>query len=178
VILLKMNRIKHLEENLLSLLKLKVTFVLFTICLFLMSCSGSDDQETAQATATPSPSPTPSPTPTDIGKSFELSDGIVMEIASDGTGQLPAAGDRVHFNYEIKSSNGDVLDAQMSSDQPMSIQLGEHENWGVWQEALLNLKVGSSATLTVPSESLVDFGVETDQDFMNMTLIRVAEPEL
>lgn len=101
-----------------------------------------------------------------------------MELTSDGKGELPSAGDRVYFNYEIKSPDGEILDEQMSSDQPLSIQLGENENWGIWQEAVLNLKVGSQATLIVPSESLVDFGVETDHDTLNMTLMRVAEPEL
>jgi FKBP-type peptidyl-prolyl cis-trans isomerase FkpA len=76
--------------------------------------------------------------------------GLVIRTTQPGTGEKPAATDRVKVHYEGRLTDGTVFDSSRKRGEPATFPLN-----GVikcWTEGLGRMKVGEKAVLTCPSE--------------------------
>lgn len=80
-----------------------------------------------------------------------LPSGVKIETIKEGTGNSPAASDRVTVHYRGTLVNGTEFDSSYSRGQPASFPLR-----GVircWTEGVQKMKVGGKARLTCPSDT-------------------------
>jgi FKBP-type peptidyl-prolyl cis-trans isomerase len=80
----------------------------------------------------------------------KLANGVLLKITQEGTGALPVAADTVKVHYEGKLLSGKVFDSSKKRGEPITFPLA-----GVvpcWTEGMQQIKVGSKAQLTCPSD--------------------------
>jgi FKBP-type peptidyl-prolyl cis-trans isomerase len=80
----------------------------------------------------------------------KLPSGVIVKVTQEGTGAQPAASDTVKVHYEGKLTGGKVFDSSIKRGEPVEFPLA-----GVipcWSEGVQQLKVGSKAQLTCPSD--------------------------
>jgi FKBP-type peptidyl-prolyl cis-trans isomerase FkpA len=81
----------------------------------------------------------------------KLDDGVVIEEITAGTGDTPAATDKVKVHYRGTLIDGTVFDSSIDRGQPATFPLN-----GVikcWTEGLQHLKVGGKSKLVCPSDT-------------------------
>jgi FKBP-type peptidyl-prolyl cis-trans isomerase FkpA len=81
----------------------------------------------------------------------KLPSGAIARTTKPGTGESPAASDRVTVHYEGRLTDGTVFDSSKKRGQPATFPLG-----GVikcWTEGVGHMKVGEQAVLTCPSDT-------------------------
>ncbi|MCM2334494.1 MAG: FKBP-type peptidyl-prolyl cis-trans isomerase [Anaeromyxobacteraceae bacterium] len=75
--------------------------------------------------------------------------GLVYTSLKEGTGQQPAAADKVKVHYTGTFIDGKVFDSSVSRGQPIDFPLGGVI--GCWTEGVQKMKVGGKARLVCPS---------------------------
>ena len=86
-----------------------------------------------------------------MGKEITTESGLKYIITKHGTGESPIRGSKVRVHYTGKLLNGQVFDSSINR-QPFDFVLGAGEVIAGWDEGIALLKVGDSATFTIPSE--------------------------
>jgi len=122
------------------MMKAKLVFVLFAVCLFSIYTSKVDAQSkrrraprTSQAAIT-----TPS--------------GLTYLITKKGTGRQLKAGDTVILNYTGTLTNGLKFDSSYDRNQPLTFKLGAGKVIKGYDEGLAKLHVGDQAILVIPGK--------------------------
>jgi FKBP-type peptidyl-prolyl cis-trans isomerase FkpA len=84
---------------------------------------------------------------------IELPNGTEVLILEQGSGDLFIPGEEavVHY-YGVLKSNGEMFDNSFRRGEPFSVQVGLGYVIKGWDEALVNLKRGSSAVIFIPSD--------------------------
>lgn len=80
----------------------------------------------------------------------KLPSGVIVKITTEGAGAQPVAADTVKVHYEGKLTGGKVFDSSIKRGEPVEFPLA-----GVipcWSEGVQQMKVGSKAQLTCPSD--------------------------
>jgi FKBP-type peptidyl-prolyl cis-trans isomerase len=79
--------------------------------------------------------------------------GLMYKITkSNPEGKAPKAGDMVSVHYAGKLTNGQEFDNSFKRGEPIEIPIGAGQVIKGWDEGILLLKEGESATLLIPSE--------------------------
>ena len=79
--------------------------------------------------------------------------GLMYKITkSNSEGKAPKAGDMVSVHYAGKLTNGQEFDNSFKRGEPIEIPIGAGQVIKGWDEGILLLKEGESATLLIPSE--------------------------
>jgi FKBP-type peptidyl-prolyl cis-trans isomerase FkpA len=76
--------------------------------------------------------------------------GMAIKTITEGTGESPAATDKVKVNYTGKLIDGTVFDSSAKHDGPASFNL--NQVIPCWTEGFQTLKVGGKAVLYCPSD--------------------------
>lgn len=77
--------------------------------------------------------------------------GLFYQITEEGTGEQVEAGDSVTVHYRGQLLDGTQFDASYDRNEPFTFVVGRGQVIRGWDEGLQLLKVGSKATLYVPS---------------------------
>jgi len=77
--------------------------------------------------------------------------GIKLVITKEGTGEVIEAGDVATMHYTGKLLNGKVFDSSVERGQPFPFNVGFGEVIPGWDFGIKGLKVGTKATLLIPS---------------------------
>lgn len=90
----------------------------------------------------------------DIKKDMQVTpSGLYYKITkSNPSGKAPKAGDMVAVHYAGKLVDGTEFDSSFKRNQPIEIPIGVGQVIRGWDEGILLLKEGESATLLIPSE--------------------------
>lgn len=148
--------------------------------LSVVACKKEEPQQTtnAQVTATPTPSPIPTPKREYPESPMPLKVGGSIQILEEGSGDKPAADQRVFFYYDIVTLDGDKLDSLSLPDDPISFVMGEGAVVPEWEEAMTYLRIGSKAEIVFSPESamvdLLEKAPNNQQVIMQLT--RVDDP--
>ncbi len=78
--------------------------------------------------------------------------GLYYKITKTTNGTAPKAGDEVSVHYAGKLVDGSEFDSSFKRNQPIEIQIGRGQVIKGWDEGILLLKEGETATLLIPSE--------------------------
>ena len=81
-------------------------------------------------------------------KKLELS----MEELETGSGPKPKEGDTVLVHYTGRFESGEVFDSSYQRDKPIEVKIGEKKVIAGWEEALVEMQVGSKWKVIVPPE--------------------------
>jgi FKBP-type peptidyl-prolyl cis-trans isomerase len=84
-------------------------------------------------------------------KAEKTKEGIFYTIENDGKGELPKQGDYVKMKYSGKLLEGKKFD-ESPKDEPFIFQLGYRQVIQGWDIVIPKLKVGTKATLYIPSD--------------------------
>lgn len=86
--------------------------------------------------------------------SFENSpsDELLVEVLTQGDGQVVEAGDTIHCHYLGQVFNGQVFDNSFDRGQALSFQIGVGMVIRGWDDGLVGQRVGSRVLLSIPSE--------------------------
>lgn len=84
--------------------------------------------------------------------------GVYIAVTQEGTGAKPNSGDVVSVNYTGKLLDGTTFDSNVDSTirpgmplEPLTFPVGQGRVIPGWDDALLQLKKGSKATIVIPS---------------------------
>ena len=77
--------------------------------------------------------------------------GIYIMTKEKGKGKGVKTGDMVQVHYKGMFLDGKVFDSSEGRPEPFSFQVGGRQVIQGWDEALLNMTVGTKATLLIPS---------------------------
>lgn len=80
------------------------------------------------------------------------SSGLYYKITKTTDGIAPKAGDQVSVHYAGKLVNGVEFDSSFKRNQPIEIPIGVGQVIKGWDEGILLLKEGETATLLIPSD--------------------------
>lgn len=80
------------------------------------------------------------------------SSGLYYKITETTDGAAPKVGDAVSVHYSGKLVDGTEFDSSFKRDEPIEISIGVGQVIKGWDEGILLLKEGESATLLIPSE--------------------------
>ena len=78
--------------------------------------------------------------------------GVYIKIIDEGKGKQINDGQAVVFHYKGSLLNGVVFENTFPSNTPFSFTIGQKEVIPGWEDAMKNLKVGSTATVVIPSD--------------------------
>ena len=78
--------------------------------------------------------------------------GLKIEINTDGDGEKPTVGQTVVAHYHGTLEDGTKFDSSFDRNQPFSFPVGQGRVIKGWDEAFMDMKVGTHATLTIPPE--------------------------
>ncbi|WP_027377292.1 peptidylprolyl isomerase [Kaistella palustris] len=78
--------------------------------------------------------------------------GLYYKITKTTTGEAPKAGDQVSVHYAGKLIDGTEFDSSFKRNQPIDIPIGVGQVIKGWDEGIMLLKEGETATLLIPSE--------------------------
>jgi peptidyl-prolyl cis-trans isomerase A (cyclophilin A) len=78
--------------------------------------------------------------------------GLAYIIKEEGSGSLPNDGDRVFVHYELRLTDGRIIDSSHQRGEPLSFVLGQDQLIPGWVEGVRLLNEGSKAKLIVPPE--------------------------
>tara|TARA_Y100001963_G_C6689430_1_gene403892 strand:- start:307 stop:651 length:345 start_codon:yes stop_codon:yes gene_type:complete len=78
--------------------------------------------------------------------------GLKIKINVEGDGEKPTAGQTVVAHYRGTLENGTKFDSSFDRNQPFTFPVGQGRVIKGWDEAFMDMKVGTHATLTIPPE--------------------------
>ncbi|SIQ09349.1 peptidyl-prolyl cis-trans isomerase A (cyclophilin A) [Chryseobacterium indoltheticum] len=76
--------------------------------------------------------------------------GLYYKITKKTDGKAPKAGDNVFVHYAGKLTNGEEFDSSYKRNQPLDFPVGTGRVIKGWDEGILLLKEGETATLLIP----------------------------
>ena len=80
------------------------------------------------------------------------SSGLKIEINVEGTGEKPTTGQTVVAPYRGTLEDGTKFDSSFDRNQPFEFPVGQGRVIKGWDEAFMDMTVGTHATLTIPPE--------------------------
>uniref|UniRef100_A0A7S0VJW6 peptidylprolyl isomerase n=1 Tax=Hemiselmis tepida TaxID=464990 RepID=A0A7S0VJW6_9CRYP len=79
--------------------------------------------------------------------------GLKYKQVQEGTGAQPRTGNTVTTHYSgYLLSNGALFDSSYDRRKPLSFKVGQGQVIKAWDEALLDMKIGSKRILVIPPE--------------------------
>jgi peptidylprolyl isomerase len=84
-------------------------------------------------------------------KEKPLKSGLYFIESQAGNGAKPKKGQKVTVHYSGFLTNGKKFDSSFDRNEPFTFVLGEGQVIGGWDEGIALMKVGSAATLVIPS---------------------------
>ena len=78
--------------------------------------------------------------------------GLKIKINVEGDGEKPQSGQTVSVHYHGALEDGTKFDSSFDRNQPFSFPVGQGKVIRGWDEAFMDMKVGTHATLTIPPE--------------------------
>jgi peptidylprolyl isomerase len=78
--------------------------------------------------------------------------GLKIKLTASGKGKTINKGDKIKIHYVGTLVDGRVFDNSKERNQPFEFVLGMKQVIAGWDEALLSLKVGDKAILTIPPD--------------------------
>ena len=78
--------------------------------------------------------------------------GLKIEINTEGDGEKPKKGQTVVVHYLGTLEDGTKFDSSFDRNQPFEFPVGQGRVIKGWDEAFMDMKVGTNATLTIPPE--------------------------
>jgi len=121
------------------MIKLKLTLVLFSLCLlfnFIIEVNAQTKRR-----RTPGASPAAITTPS----------GLTYLITKKGMGRQPKAGETVVLHYTGMLTNGVKFDSSRDRGEPFAFKLGAGQVIKGWDEGVSKLRIGDHAILVIPS---------------------------
>ena len=82
----------------------------------------------------------------------KTSSGLYYKITKTTDGIAPKAGDQVSVHYAGKLVDGTEFDSSFKRNQPIDIPIGMGQVIKGWDEGILLLKEGETATFLIPSD--------------------------
>lgn len=82
----------------------------------------------------------------------KTSSGVYYSLVEEGKGNKLEKGNAVVFHFTGKLIDGTVFENTFETNQPYSFTLGEGNVIQGWEDAFKLLKVGSTATVAIPSD--------------------------
>lgn len=80
-----------------------------------------------------------------------MSDGLIIQDTTVGTGTVAQVGNYVTVNYTGTLDNGTVFDSSLNPGRtPFSFTLGAGQVIKGWDEGVVGMKVGGTRELTIP----------------------------
>ena len=76
--------------------------------------------------------------------------GLYYKITKKTDGKAPKAGDNVQVHYAGKLTNGTEFDSSFKRNEPLEFPVGTGRVIKGWDEGILLLKEGETATLLIP----------------------------
>ena len=80
------------------------------------------------------------------------SSGLRIIPIEEGDGAKPKSGQTVVAHYEGYLEDGTIFDSSVARKQPFEFPVGQGRVIKGWDEAFLDMKVGSKSTLIIPPE--------------------------
>lgn len=77
---------------------------------------------------------------------------LLVEVLTEGDGQVVEEGDEIRCHYLGQVWNGEVFDNSYDHGGPLSFQIGVGYVIRGWDEGLVGHRVGSRVLLSIPSE--------------------------
>ena len=78
--------------------------------------------------------------------------GMRMIEHQKGSGKTPEVGQTISAHYTGYLEDGTVFDSSIQRNQPFEFPVGQGRVIKGWDEAFMDMKVGTHATLTIPPE--------------------------
>lgn len=78
--------------------------------------------------------------------------GLQYIMVQDGSGEVPAVGQKVLVHYTGYLEDGTIFDSSVERGQPLPFPLGQGKVIKGWDEGIGLLKVGGKARLIIPSD--------------------------
>ena len=78
--------------------------------------------------------------------------GLKIKINVEGDGEKPQSGQTVVAHYHGTLEDGTKFDSSFDRNQPFSFPVGQGRVIKGWDEAFMDMKVGTHATLTIQPE--------------------------
>ncbi len=82
---------------------------------------------------------------------MKTASGLEYTEIKAGSGAQAKAGDTVRVHYTGKFPDGKVFDSSIPRGEPLEFQLGAGRVIKGWDEGIALMKVGGTATLTIPA---------------------------
>src|SRR5215217_4122759 len=121
------------------MIKAKLIFVLFSLCL-LFICIIDVDAQTKRRRA-----------PRSSAAAITTPSGLTYLITKKGTGRQPKTGETVVVHYTGMLTNGVTFDSSRERNETFAFKLGVGQVIKGWDEGLSKLKVGDHAILIIPA---------------------------
>lgn len=102
--------------------------------------------------------------------------GMRTQLLKAGSGEKPAAGDRVSVLYKGMLLNGTIFDQTRSADQPFTFRTGRGEVIQGWEEGIPMMQVGEKRLFIIPFE--LGYGTRGDPPKIPRRATLVFEVEL
>tara|TARA_Y100001968_G_scaffold151531_1_gene138691 strand:+ start:1921 stop:2880 length:960 start_codon:yes stop_codon:yes gene_type:complete len=84
------------------------------------------------------------------GKEIKTESGLIMIEHKTGSGEKPTSGDNISVHYTGLLQTGQQFDSSHDRGQPITFNVGEGRVIKGWDEALLDMNVGSKRTVVIP----------------------------
>ena len=78
--------------------------------------------------------------------------GLKIKINVEGDGEIPKQGQAVVVHYHGTLEDGTKFDSSFERNNPFTFLVGMGKVIKGWDEAFMDMKVGTHATLTIPPE--------------------------
>ena len=83
---------------------------------------------------------------------IEKDSGLIILIEQEGEGKKPQKGQTIRAHYTGTLTDGTKFDSSHDRGQPFEFQVGMGRVIKGWDEAFLDMKVGTKASLIIPPE--------------------------
>jgi len=87
-----------------------------------------------------------------VDEEFTTASGLKIKLTAAGKGKIINKGDKVKMHYTGTLVDGRVFDSSRERNQPFEFVLGMKQVIAGWDEAILYLKLGDKAIITVPPD--------------------------
>jgi peptidylprolyl isomerase len=87
-----------------------------------------------------------------MSKTIVKDSGLRIILEKEGDGVIPRTGQIVSVHYTGMLEDGNIFDSSVQRNKPFEFPLGQGRVIKGWDEGFSELKVGSKATLIIPSE--------------------------
>jgi peptidylprolyl isomerase len=121
------------------MIKAKLIFVSFSLCL-LFNCIIEADAQTKRRR-----------TPRSSAAAITTPSGLTYLITKKGTGRQPKTGETVVVHYTGMLTNGVTFDTSRERNEPLEFKLGEGRVIKGYDEGFSKLRVGDHAIFVIPA---------------------------